>query len=77
MHRHERMPDTQHEFVRTDLIPAMIREAVEAEREACALVAEHQHKEWAALGNACLVDDDMSACSDIAAAIRARKGGEA
>jgi hypothetical protein len=40
MHRHERMPDTQHEYIRADLIPAMLAEAEqrgrEAEREAIA-----------------------------------------
>lgn len=63
-------------YSRTDLIPAMIQAAVDAEREACALVAQRQHNVWQSQGNACLVDDDVSACANIAAAIRARKGGE-
>jgi hypothetical protein len=52
-----------HEYTRTDLIAAMIDEAVQAEREACAETVESL---WA-----------YRTCSEVAAAIRARKGGEA
>jgi hypothetical protein len=52
-----------HEYTRTDLIAAMIEEAVQAEREACAETVESL---WA-----------YRTCSEVAAAIRARKGGEA
>jgi hypothetical protein len=51
-----------HEYTRTDLIAAMIDEAVQAEREACAETVESL---WA-----------YRTCSEVAAAIRARKGGE-
>lgn len=44
--------------------------------EAAAKVAEHRHNEWQRLGSACLVDDDISACADIAIAIRALIGGD-
>jgi hypothetical protein len=49
-----------HEYTRTDLIAAMIDEAVQAEREACAETVESL---WA-----------YRTCSEVAAAIRARKG---
>jgi hypothetical protein len=49
-----------HEYTRTDMIPAMIEEAVQAEREACAETVESL---WA-----------YRTCSEVAAAIRARKG---
>jgi hypothetical protein len=52
-----------HEYTRTDLIAAMIEEAVQAEREACAEAVESL---WA-----------YRTCSEVAVAIRARKGGEA
>jgi len=51
------------QYTRTDLIPAMIEEAVQAEREACAETVESL---WA-----------YRTCSEVAAAIRARKGDEA
>ncbi len=53
-------------------VQAAVAKAVEAEREACADVAVNRHWHWGKLGNACLVDDDASACADIAAAIRSR-----
>jgi hypothetical protein len=51
---------------------AALERALQAEREACADVALDRHKTWHAIGPGCLVDDDASACSDIAAAILAR-----
>jgi hypothetical protein len=42
--------------------------------EEAAQTAETRHGVWLGLGADCLVDDDISACSDIAAAIRAMKG---
>ncbi|MBD9529021.1 hypothetical protein [Paracoccus sp. PAR01] len=56
---------------------AALERAVQAEREACADVARDRHKTWHAIGPGCLVDDDASACSDIAAAILARGKKEA
>ena len=53
-------------------VQAAVAKAVEAEREACADLAVNRHWHWGELGNACLVDDDVSACADIAAAIRLR-----
>jgi hypothetical protein len=52
-----------HEYIRADRIAAMIDEAAQAEREACAETVESL---WA-----------YRTCSEVAAAIRARKGGEA
>jgi hypothetical protein len=49
------------QYTRTDLIAAMIEEAVQAEREACAEAVESL---WA-----------YRTCSEVAAAIRAGKGG--
>ena len=49
------------EYIRADLIPGMIEEAVKAEREACAQVADAM---------------DMGFAEEIAAAIRARQEGE-
>jgi len=65
------------EYTRTDLCiteaecQRWIDAAVQAERDACADVAVNRHWHWGKLGAACLVDDDASACADIAAAIRA------
>ena len=42
---------------------------------AAAKIAEDRHKHWDKLGNACLVDDDLSACKDISRAILALIGG--
>ena len=39
--------------------------------EQAAQVAVNRHSHWHKLGSDCLVDDDVSACADIAAAIRA------
>jgi len=72
----ERKPDSVTAYVRIDLheraVQAAVAKAVEAEREACADLAVNRHWHWGELGNACLVDDDVSACADIAAAIRLR-----
>ena len=57
-----------------DAVQAAVAKAVEAERDACADLAVNRHWHWGKMGSACLVDDDASACADIAAAIRARKG---
>ncbi len=45
---------------------ALIHEAVAAEREACAKIAEAEKDFWK-------IDDGMEHCDEIAAAIRARK----
>ena len=57
------IPSDRHEdteYVRADLVAALIRDAVEAEREACAKFVDRLHTQSASI---------------IAAAIRARKGG--
>ena len=58
------------------LIEAMDRvdEARDKALEDAAQTAETRHGVWLGLGADCLVDDDISACSDIATAIRAMKG---
>jgi hypothetical protein len=49
--------------------PFIIAEAVKAEREACAEAAEFRHNYWDDESN---VSSDVSACTDIAQAIRER-----
>ena len=65
------------QYTRTDLIPAMIEEAVQAEREAIAAMMDADAAAYEA-------EEDQAFCRPIAvrlrakaAAIRARKGGEA
>ncbi len=41
MKRFERMPDSEHEYIRTDLVQSQIDAAVAAERAACAEVAAY------------------------------------
>ncbi len=75
MHRHERMPDTLHEYIRRDptVLAALpeVKALIDAERERCAKVADEWQNE---------TGTDIAAaariCPQIAAAIRA-KGGEA
>ena len=69
-----------HEYTRTDLIAAMIDEAVQAEREACAAMIEATAYTTSGDGRrlepvtGVFVGMDMHHAT-IAAAIRARKGG--
>jgi hypothetical protein len=64
-----------HEYTRTDLIAAMIDEAVQAEREACAVMLD------AAVKHLVLKNFTFElvalALREMAECIRARKGGEA
>lgn len=57
------------EYVRADL--STFHAGFRAGLEAAAKVAEERHDEWSRLGFECEVEDDISACADIAAAIRA------
>ena len=77
-----------HEYTRTDLIPAMIDEAVQAEREACAVMFDELAKDEDALSDKYRCDSNRllrhvrhiyaaKRYRANAAAIRARKGGEA
>jgi hypothetical protein len=80
MHRHERMPDTRHVYIeetrdaleQSPIVHAMIAEAVEREREACAKVAEDDdetRKGWGEHRN--MVAAQITE-QEIAAAIRRR-----
>ena len=57
-----------------EALQARLDEVRDKALEDAAQTAETRHGVWLGLGADCLVDDDISACSDIAAAIRAMKG---
>ena len=67
------IPSDRHEdteYIRADLVATMIRDAVEAEREACAKMADDMARSDANMARVW-----RAGCADTAAAIRARKGG--
>ncbi len=57
-----------------EALQAQLAEVRDKALEDAAQTAETRHGVWLGLGADCLVDDDISACSDIATAIRAMKG---
>lgn len=70
------LPGTNIGHVVEDIIAAVAPLIAAAEREACAKVAERRWRDWPGIhpddakkGEVC---DDVTACADIAAAIRAR-----
>jgi len=73
------IPSDRHEdteYVRADLVAALIRDAVDAERESCAKIADFQEiacAKWVLRGMKPAIASEQ--CVEIAAAIRARKGG--
>lgn len=57
-----------------EALQAQLAEVRDKALEDAAQTAETRHGVWLGLGADCLVDDDISACSDIATAIRAMNG---